>query len=293
MMISGLSTHPHPRSDQRTEPSAYHRPTGRNLRPPAASYHRSDPTVGHSDAMAFLKLVVKRLAAQRLMALALLVTMAFSIGVLVAGPIYANASQQAILSGQLAQSPVQAKNARFVVFSGEGFDEAATDTAIRAAARGLPVARVIRLTETLSATVGGPTGSVQAPVAYRDGAFGHIKLDGRAPKAADEVAISAGVSLGVGANPGDTLFLRNDAKGPVVALHVTAVFNPPPANDFWFGGGTIFPQNGSSQLSPLMVTKPGYDAVSQRLGLVGQFTWDMYLNLSVKNFNQIQALPGQ
>ena len=65
--------------------------------------------------MAFLWLVGKRLLAQRLLALALLVTMAFAIGVLVAGPIYTQGSREAILSGELAGSDTATKNVRFTL----------------------------------------------------------------------------------------------------------------------------------------------------------------------------------
>ena len=48
--------------------------------------------------MATLRFLLKRFAAQRLLGLAVVVTLAFSVGVLVAGPIYADAAREAILS---------------------------------------------------------------------------------------------------------------------------------------------------------------------------------------------------
>ena len=54
--------------------------------------------------MALLRLAFKRLVAQRMLALALLITMAFAIGVLAAGPIYTDASRQAILTGEVSRS---------------------------------------------------------------------------------------------------------------------------------------------------------------------------------------------
>jgi FtsX-like permease family protein len=244
--------------------------------------------------MAFLKLVAKRLAAQRLLALALLVTMAFSIGVLVAGPIYADASQQAILSGQLVQSPVQTKNLRFLVFSSPGFDESASDQAIRNSVTGLPVKRIIPMAETLSVNVGGPLAVMQAPFLYREGAFDHIKLEGRAPRAPNEVAIPAGVSLTTGVNRDHVILVQAGDSGPIIGFHVTAVFNPPSIRDpFWFGSGTPFPVGESTEPPPLVVTKAGYDQLAARLNLVSQFTWDTYLNLDARDFNEIKALPGR
>src|SRR5437879_1953444 len=98
--------------------------------------------------MAFLRLVGKRLLAQRMLALALLTTVAFSIGVLVAGPIYARGSQEAILSGRLAQSDVSLKNVRLSAYSAPGFSQLSADRAVKSALRGLPVTRVVRQAET-------------------------------------------------------------------------------------------------------------------------------------------------
>ena len=47
--------------------------------------------------MATLRFLLKRFVAQRLLGLAIVVTLAFTIGVLVAGPIYADAAREAIL----------------------------------------------------------------------------------------------------------------------------------------------------------------------------------------------------
>ena len=50
--------------------------------------------------MATLRFLLKRFVAQRLLGLAVVVTLAFSVGVLVAGPIYADAAREAILSSR-------------------------------------------------------------------------------------------------------------------------------------------------------------------------------------------------
>ena len=55
--------------------------------------------------MATLRFLLKRFAAQRLLGLAVVVTLAFSVGVLVAGPIYADAAREAILSSQPPAPP--------------------------------------------------------------------------------------------------------------------------------------------------------------------------------------------
>src|ERR671911_659344 len=80
--------------------------------------------------MATLRFLLKRFAAQRLLGLAVVVTLAFSVGVLVAGPIYAEAAREAILSSELAGAAPTVKNARFQVFGDDSFDWGAADAVI-------------------------------------------------------------------------------------------------------------------------------------------------------------------
>ena len=72
--------------------------------------------------MATLRFLWKRFVAQRLLGLAVVVTLAFSVGVLVAGPIYADAAREAILSSELAGAPPTVRNARLQVFGDQSFD---------------------------------------------------------------------------------------------------------------------------------------------------------------------------
>ena len=94
--------------------------------------------------MATLRFLLKRFAAQRLLGLAVVVTLAFSVGVLVAGPIYADAAREAILSSALHGAAVTVANARFQVYGGDGFDWASADRSIADAARQLPLDRLVR-----------------------------------------------------------------------------------------------------------------------------------------------------
>ncbi len=66
----------------------------------------SPPVFGGVRAvMATLRFLLKRFFAQRLLGLAIVVTLGFTIGVLVAGPIYADAAREAILSSAVSTAP--------------------------------------------------------------------------------------------------------------------------------------------------------------------------------------------
>ena len=75
--------------------------------------------------MATLVFLLKRFVAQRLLGSAIVVTLGFTIGVLVAGPIYADAAREAITSAAVKTAPVTVRNARFSVYGTPDFDVAA------------------------------------------------------------------------------------------------------------------------------------------------------------------------
>ena len=72
--------------------------------------------------MATLRFLLKRFFAQRLLGLAIVVTLGFTIGVLVAGPIYADAAREAILSSAVSTAPVTVKNVRFLTYGNPAYD---------------------------------------------------------------------------------------------------------------------------------------------------------------------------
>jgi len=119
--------------------------------------------------MATLRFVLKRLVAQRLLGLAMVVTLAFSIGVLVAGPIYADSSREAILSSQIHTSDVTVKNMRVTKFGSGSFPYADADKDLRQSLRGIPVAQLVRQgLSNMRLSARGRSGSFQ--LLFRDGA---------------------------------------------------------------------------------------------------------------------------
>ena len=85
--------------------------------------------------MATLRFLLKRFVAQRLLGLAVVVTLAFSVGVLVAGPIYADAARSAILSTAIQGAAVTVANARIQAYGSGEFPYAEADASITAETR--------------------------------------------------------------------------------------------------------------------------------------------------------------
>ncbi|MGZ4150772.1 MAG: hypothetical protein ACXVQJ_12075, partial [Actinomycetota bacterium] len=150
--------------------------------------------------MATLRFLLKRFAAQRLLGLAVVVTLAFSVGVLVAGPIYADAAREAILSSTLHGAAVTVVNARFQVYSGQGFSWAKADASVTDATRALPVQRLIRQGLT-TVRLGGASGP-SVPLLFRDGMENDLAFKGSAP-GPGQIAVVAGTPETAGLKIGD------------------------------------------------------------------------------------------
>src|SRR6266576_2338537 len=62
--------------------------------------------------MAILRFLFRRLVAQRLLALGVVLTLAFSVGVMASGPIYTDAARDFILASSIATAGTPIKNVR-------------------------------------------------------------------------------------------------------------------------------------------------------------------------------------
>ena len=182
--------------------------------------------------MATLRFLLKRFAAQRLLGLAVIVTLAFSVGVLVAGPIYANAAREAIFSSTLSAAGVTVANARYQVFGDEDFDWANADAAVDGALTGVPTTTIV--SQGLSTVRLGDTEGPSLPVFFREGAAEHLQIRGEAPSA-DEIAMPSSTAQTAGLQLGDpvTIVGPNDET---VTLTLSGTYGSPDREDpFWFG----------------------------------------------------------
>src|SRR5437870_2924048 len=100
----------------------------------------------YDSPVALLDLIIRRLRAQRVLAVAQLAAMAFAIGVVVAGPIYAEGSVRAVVGGVVARSPSQEANVRYQVASSLMLPRG-TGERVAQVVRDLPVKRVIEQTQ--------------------------------------------------------------------------------------------------------------------------------------------------
>ena len=242
--------------------------------------------------MATLRFLVVRFVAQRGLALAVVVTLAFAIGVLVSGPIYADAAREAIASATMGDAEVTVRNLRLTLYGGPGFDTAAADRAIAAALGPLPVSRLVR-EGIATVRLGSGRRAAAVPLLYRTGAGGHLAIRGEAPDAPGEVALPSSTARALRVGPGEAV----RAVGPTgrsTTLTVVGTFPPPvPGDPFWFGSQSPFPPPDSTAPQPALVAAEGWERIGPALGLTTRYAWDAYLDVVGRPFEELRTLPGR
>lgn len=242
--------------------------------------------------MRTIRFLLRRFAAQRLLGLAIVVSLGFTIGVLVAGPIYADASREAIATAAVDTAPVNVRNVRLSFYGDPAVDHAAVDAEIRAATENLPVGQIVTQGRG-EARLEGPRGApVSMPLLFRDGAPEHFEsFDGQAPQGPGEVALPTLVAELLHVEIGGTV----TAIGPTEErreLRVTGIFGLPKLGDpFWYGAQSPYPYADSTDLPPALLDRQGYLDVSTTLGLSSQFVWDVYLDLDEMPFDEARGVP--
>jgi ABC-type lipoprotein release transport system permease subunit len=244
--------------------------------------------------MATLRFLLKRFFAQRLLGLAIVVTLGFTIGVLVAGPIYADAAREAILSSAVSTAPVTVKNVRFLTYGNPAYDYETANATLEDEVSSLPVGEIVPQGRGTVRLVGAdPNAPLSLTVLFRDGATDHLPFRGEPPRGPDEIALPSGIARLLGVDLGDTV----TAVGPTgeqAELTLVGRFEPPDREDpFWFGDQTPFPPPDSTELSPALMDRAGYLEVAPGLGVTSEYVWDVYLDLVGVPFVRAERIPQE
>jgi ABC-type lipoprotein release transport system permease subunit len=244
--------------------------------------------------MATLRFLLKRFFAQRLLGLAIVVTLGFTIGVLVAGPIYADAAREAILSSAVSTAPVTVKNVRFLTYGNPAYDYETANATLEDEVSSLPVGEIVPQGRGTVRLVGAdPNAPLSLTVMFRDGAADHLPFRGEHPQGPGEIALPGGIARLLGVDIGETV----TAIGPTseqAELTLVGRFDPPNRDDpFWFGDQTPFPPPDSTELSPGLMDRAGYLEVAPALGVTSEYVWDVYLDLVGVPFVRAQRIPQE
>jgi putative ABC transport system permease protein len=243
--------------------------------------------------MATLRFLFKRFVAQRLLGLAVVVTLAFSVGVLVAGPIYAEAAREAILSSELTGAPPTVRNARLQVFGDESFDWASADDVITDRVDALPADKVVR--QGLGTVRLLSPGGRSVPLLAREGAEDHLEIQGE-PPGADGILLHVAMARTLGVRRGDRIAIIGPT-GSELKLTVSGTYVTPDRGDaFWFGSQSPFPNRtddtDATRPQPVIVDIDTLVRATSRLGLTTQYSWDVYLALTGVPFERASEVPN-
>jgi ABC-type lipoprotein release transport system permease subunit len=255
----------------------------------------------HATDMTTLIFLLKRFVAQRLLGVAIVVTLGFTIGVLVAGPIYADAAREAILQSEVATANVTVKNVRFTQYGDPAFAYHQADSELTRAVGSLPLASLIRQGRGTVRLAVGNQDPVSITVLFRSGATAHVPYHGEPPTAADEVALPSSIARVLRVGTGDRVTLLGPG-GQGTSMTVVGTFDRPGAReaDYWYGTQTPFPsetrQPGqlgvAAQIPPALMSEEGYLASIPSLGVTTEYVWDAYVRYRDLTFAQAQRLPG-
>ncbi|MET7402646.1 ABC transporter permease, partial [Dactylosporangium sp. NPDC005572] len=218
-----------------------------------------------------LRLVFGALLRRRAQGLAVLVLTVLLCAVAAAGPLYTAAAGSRVAAADLAEAPPAQRLLSVHRAAPTGDDPAAALTAFRREVEALltaaattdgattadpggTTAAVLGMTQALTSDTGGFGRKV--PVAYRDGACPHLRLDGDCPARPGEAALSTHAANTLGVRAGDELVLRSQPGAPKVHLKVTAIYErQDPGGTWWadplFGPGHIVA--GEETLDPVFV----------------------------------------
>lgn len=242
--------------------------------------------------MATLAFLLKRFLAQRLLGAAVVVALGFTIGVLVAGPIYADAAREAILSSEVGTAPVTVKHVRFAAYVGPDVPVGRVDATLVAATGSIPSTGLVR--QGLGALRLGVEGGepLSLTVLFREGAAEHLRIRGEAPHGPGQIAMPVGLARRLGARIGEEIV----ALGPTgrdARMTLTGTFPLPHADEeYWFGSGTPFPPAGSGEPPPAVMEPAGYLAAMPPLDVTTELVWDLYVDHKSLRFEEASRLPA-
>jgi hypothetical protein len=242
--------------------------------------------------MEIIRFALRRLRAQRALAVAIVVTLAFAVGAIASAPIFIDGSRAAIYGSTFANAAEPVRDIRISLYA-KPIEWRESDRRVRDAISDVAADAVVAQ-GLASARLANYAG--QLIMMFRDRANDHLTFtEGRAPRDG-EVAIPAGLAFAAGIGVGDELPVLGPS-GATIPLRITGIFEPPPRTDpFFFGEASPFsiPEGrvagSSGPPPPVVTTRSTVLDVSRQLDLTTSFSWDVYLPWDRLSWQQAQEL---
>jgi hypothetical protein len=222
--------------------------------------------VGH------LGLAVRRAIAQRFLTAATVCALAFSVGVLAAGPIYAAGAEQAIVYASMRSANPLTKDTFVSLLTWPGFDLLGASRLVRSGLAPLHISQWTLQEESGNSIVSLGHRSAEAPIAYRDGLLRKLPLiEGRDPAKPDEVLVPQSLAAALGLAPGSRISLSHNAITPATVSGI-----------YWSARGKdplVYADHrllSDPSHEPLLTTRTGFAALTRSFGQTSDVAieWD-------------------
>jgi len=212
--------------------------------------------VGH------LGLAARRAIAQRFLTAATVCALAFSVGVLATGPIFAAGAEQAIVYAYLRSASTLTKDTVVNLLTWPGFDQSNASQRVRSGLAPLRISRLTLQKVSGNSVVSLGRRSAAARIAYRDGLFRELLvIRGRDPATPDEVLVPQPLAAALGIAPGARISL---SQGATTRATVSGIY--------WAARGKdplLYARHrllSSPSSAPLLTTSTGFDALTRSVG---------------------------
>jgi hypothetical protein len=219
-----------------------------------------------------LGLTARRAISQRFLTAATACALAFSAGVLAAGPIFASGAQQAIVSAYMRNASALTKDTVVSLLTWRGFDRAKATGLVRSGLAPLRISHLALQEVSGNAKIALGHRSSVAPLAYRDGLLRALPLvQGRDPSTADEVLVPQPLAAELGIGPGTRIALTYNAT---VAATVSGIYSTARGKDPLLYARHRLLSKASS--APILTTPGGFDSLTRSFGQASDIAmeWD-------------------
>jgi len=209
-----------------------------------------------------LGLAARRAIAQRFLTAATVCALAFCVGILAAGPIYAKGAEQAIVYAYMRGANPLTKDTVVSLLTWPGFDMSKASQRVHSGLAPLHISQLTLQEESGTCVVSLGRRSGQAPLAYRDGLFRKLPLvEGRDPSKPDEVLVPQPFAATLGIAPGDRISLSHNATAQAT---VSGIYWAAPGKD-----ALVYARHRllyKPSAAPLLTTRAGFDTLTRSFG---------------------------
>jgi hypothetical protein len=222
--------------------------------------------------MRHLGLAARRAIAQRFLTAATVCALAFSAGVLAAGPIYASGAGQAIVFAYMRSASPLTKDTFVSLLTWPGFDRANAARLVRSGLAPLRISHLALQEVSGNAVVAPGRRSMVAPIAYRDGLLRQLPLvQGRDPSAPNEVLVPQPMAAELGIVPRTRITLSYNAA---IRVTVSGIYSTARGKDPLLYARHRLLSSPSS--APLLTTRAGFDSITRSFGQASDIAveWD-------------------